>query len=110
MNFNQKQYFIKSFKDLRSIYCENEIKNEDLNYIYHIFEENNLKNLKYINLTLGNLNEYINERNDFYNILSKFIQNLKNLKSIILRLNPYNFNKNVYFYKKIKSNKYFSKY
>ena len=98
LNINQKQYFIKSFKDLRSIYCENEINNENLKYIYYIFEENNLKNLKYINLTLSNLNEYSIERNNIYNILSKFIQNLTNLKSIILRLNPYNFNKNVYFF------------
>ena len=97
LNINQKEYFIKSFKDLRSIYCENEIKKDNLKNIYQIFEEKNLKHLKHINLTLGNLNESKNERNDIFNILSKIFQNLQNLKSIILRLNPYNFNENVYF-------------
>ena len=51
-----------------------------------------MNNLKYINITLGEFNDKI------YSILSQIIQHSQNLKSLILRLHPYNFNQNIYFF------------
>jgi len=79
-NLNFNQYFIKSFKNLKTIYCEDEISISNLNKLLN----QNLDNLKYINLTIGDIS------NNFY-ILSKLIKN-PNLKSIILRLHSNIFN------------------
>ena len=89
-NLNQKQYFINSMKKLISIYCENErnnilILNEFLN------QKENFNNLKHINLNVGDIS--INSNNRYY-LLSELIKS-KNLKSLILRLSPNNFNKNI---------------
>ncbi len=85
VNNNQKEYFIRSFSELRSIYCENINQTNELLKIM-----NNLKilfdKLKYINLRIGNVNQF------FYNNFSNFLSKTKNLKSIILRLNPQDFN------------------
>lgn len=51
-----------------------------------------MNNLKYINITLGELDDKI------YSILSQIIQHSQNLKSLILRLHPHNFNQNIYFF------------
>ena len=51
LNLNQEQYFIKSFKELRSIYCEDIINK---NTLIEINKIENLSNLKYINLSIGN--------------------------------------------------------
>jgi hypothetical protein len=48
----------------------------------------NFNNLKYINLTL----DEIKESDNMYNILSNLIENSNNLKSLILRIHPNNFN------------------
>ena len=88
LNLNLNQYFIKSFKNLRYIYSENEIKLNDLLLI----NNENLNNLKYINITLGELDDKI------YSILSQIIQHSQNLKSLILRLHPHNFNQNINFF------------
>ena len=52
-------------------------------------------NLKYLNITLGEIKEF---NNKIYSILSQLIQHSKNLKSLILRLHPYNFNQNIYYF------------
>ena len=88
LNLNLNKYFIKSFKNLRYIYSENEIKLNDLLLI----NNENLNNLKYINITLGELDDKI------YSILSQIIQHSQNLKSLILRLHPHNFNQNINFF------------
>ena len=85
VNNNQKEYCIRSFSELRSIYCENINQTnellEKLNNLNIIFDK-----LKYINLTIGNVNQFL------YNNFSNFLSKTKNLKSIILRLNPQDFN------------------
>ena len=85
VNNNQKKYFIRSFSELRSIYCENINQTNELlekiNNLNIIFDK-----LKYINLTIGNVNQFL------YNNFSNFLSKTKNLKSIILRLNPQDFN------------------
>ena len=85
VNNNQKEYCIRSFSELRSIYCENINQTnellEKLNNLNIIFDK-----LKYINLTIGNVNQFL------YNHFSNFLSKTKNLKSIILRLNPQDFN------------------
>ena len=83
-------YFIKSFKELRSIYCEDIINK---NTLIEINKIENLCNLKYINLSIGKIKEF--DENIIYDVLSKLINKSKNLKSLILRLDSYNFNKNV---------------
>ena len=63
--------YIKCLKDIRSIYCEEEIQN----FISIIQKIINHSELKYINLTIEN------SLSNIY--LSKFIKNAKNLKSLI---------------------------
>ena len=90
-NLNQKKYFIKSIKNLRTIYCENEIQT-NISILNTIINGNdNLNNLKYINLTIGEFNDI----NICY-ILSELIKN-KKLKSLILRLHPNIFNQLITF-------------
>ena len=88
-NLNQKKYFINSFKNLNSIYCENEenilILKEFLN------QKENFNNLKYINLNVNDISNYLN---NIYNILSELIKS-KKLKSLILRLPSESFNENI---------------
>ena len=93
LNLNQEQYFIKSFKELRSIYCEDIINK---NTLIEINKIENLCNLKYINLSIGKIKE--SDENIIYDIFSKLINKSENLKSLILRLDPYNFNKNVNYF------------
>jgi hypothetical protein len=82
-NLNLNQYFIKSFKNLRSIYSENEVNYSILNKLLN----HNMNNLKYINLIIDDIS------NNFYDILSKIIKS-PNLKSLILKLHSNNFNNN----------------
>ena len=84
-NLNIKKYFIKSFKNISSIFSENEINRILLNY------KGNLNNLKYINLNIG---DDLSNNSNLYDNLSQLIKSI-NLKSLILRLPPNNFNKNI---------------
>ena len=66
-----------------------------------MINNNEFQNLKYLNLTIDNNQEFSNEENlsknrIFYN-LSKLIKNSTKLKSLILRLHPYNYEEKVYF-------------
>ena len=89
LNIYQNKYYIKDYKNIRSIYCEEEIQNINfISIIEDIINKNGFINLKYINLTIGNISD------DLLNILSKLIQNSKNLKGLILRLN----NQNISYY------------
>ena len=83
LNSFQEEYFIKSFKKLRSIYCEEEIQENNL--LNELFKDD-LDNLKYINLNLGDID---------ISLLVKMIVKYKNLKSLILKLHPNNFNQNI---------------
>ena len=85
LNIYQNKYYIKDYKNIRSIYCEEEIINF-ISIIEDIINKNGFINLKYINLTIGNISDI--------NILSKLIKNSKNLKGLILRLN----NQNISYY------------
>ena len=97
-NINQKQYFIKSFKNLRSIYSEDEIQKKDFLMIMNLLDnQKDLDNLKYINISLGDID---------ISILSKIIKKCKNLKSLKLILHPNNFYQNIIdFLKLIESSK-----
>ena len=89
LNIYQNKYYIKDYKNIRSIYCEEEIQNINfISIIEDIINKNGLINLKYINLSIGNISDNI------LNILSKLIKNSKNLKGLILRLN----NQNISYY------------
>ncbi len=104
LSLYQKKYYIKSLKDVRLIYCEDE--NQLINFfniskIQNMINNNEFQNLKYLNLTIDNNQEFSNEENlsknrIFYN-LSKLIKNSTKLKSLILRLHPYNYEEKVYF-------------
>ena len=86
INFNIHKYEIKSFEEIRSIYCEEEIQNTNfIQVVENIINKNGFKTLKHINLTIGN-----NNLSNIYKYLSILIKNSKNLKSLILRFNSYN--------------------
>ena len=87
-NINLKQYFIKSFNNLRTIYCEKEIQQKNL----LILNKGNFNDLKNINLSLGDID---------LSSLSQIIKKSTNLKYLILRLHPNNFNKNAYYVLKL---------
>ena len=87
LNIYQNKYYIKDYKNIRSIYCEEEIINF-ISIIEDIINKNGFINLKYINLTIGNISD------NLLNVLSKLIKNSKNLKGLILRLN----NQNISYY------------
>ena len=91
INLNMNKLYIKNLKEIRSIYCEEEIQNTNL--ISIIKDINEFKKLKYINLTIGYIKESPNHKNisNIYNYLSKLIKNSKNLKSLILRINSNNY-------------------
>ena len=98
-----KKYYIKNFKNIRSIYCDEEIQKTNLfSIIQDIINQNNLTKLKYLNLTIGYINESLNENNllnnQIFQILSKLIQNSFKLKYLILRLHPDNYNQYVSFF------------
>ena len=100
INLNMNKLYIKNLKEIRSIYCEEEIQNTNL--ISIIKDINEFNKLKYINLTIGYIKESPNDKNisnnHIYNYLSKLIKNSKNLKSLILRINSNNYYDNIYFY------------
>ncbi len=98
INLNMNKLYIKNIKEIRSIYCEEEIQNTNL--ISIIKDINEFKKLKYINLTIGYIKESPNDKNisNIYNYLSKLIKNSKNLKSLILRINSNNYYENICFY------------
>ena len=101
LNIDQTKYYIKSFKEVKSIYCGDEIeKNNFYEIIKDIIIKNGFSNLKHINITIGYINEspYKQNKNHFYFYLSKLIQNSENLKSLILKLHPDNFIQNIPFY------------
>ena len=52
INLSLNKNYIKSLKDIRSIYCEEEIQNF-ISIIQNIINHSELKYLKYINLTIG---------------------------------------------------------
>ena len=95
LNLNQKEYYIKSFKNVNSIYCEDEIQ---ISNLLNLLKDKKLDNIKHINLTLGNFNESSNEQNFICKCLSELITNSEKLKTLILRLHPQNFNQNVNFF------------
>ena len=89
LNNYQNKYYIKDYKNIRSIYCEEEIQNINLiSIIEDIINKNGFNNLKYLNLTIGNISD------NLLNILSKLIKNSKNLKGLILRIK----NKDISYY------------
>ena len=102
INFNIEKLYIKSLKDIKSIYCEEEIQNTNLfSIIEYIINENGFQKLKYINLTIGYIKENPNNNlsdNHIYNYLSKFIKSSINLKCLILRLHPNNYQQNILFF------------
>ena len=79
LDFNLKQYEIQSFKNIRSIYCQNEIQNNNLENLMNINEFNDLK---YINITIGYIKESYKDinflDNHIYKYLSQLIKNSKN--------------------------------
>ena len=101
LNINLKKYYIKGYKEVKSIYCENEIEKTNLiELVKEIINKNGFKKLKYINITIGYINEspYNLSTNHFYYYLSKLIKNSENLKSLILRIHPNNFNNNISYF------------
>ena len=105
LSLNQNKYFIKSLKDIRTIYCENEIQKTNffnIEKIKNIINQNGFKKLKYINLTIDYIKESPKDKNlsenHIYNYLIKLIKNSRNLKSLILRLHPNNYKDNVIFF------------
>ncbi len=86
-NINQNKYFIKSLKELRTIYSEEEIQKKDLLIIKNLLNDiKYLEKLKYINISLGD---------EDISILSNIIKKSINLKSLIIRLHPNNFYENI---------------
>ena len=100
LSLNKKEIVIKSLSNLNSIYCDDDI--EKTNFFEINIIKNNLskfQKLKYLNFSIGYIKEFPNDKNlkedHLYKSLSKLIQNSKNLKSIILRIHPANFNDNI---------------
>ena len=92
------KYYINCLKNIKSIYCEDEIQKTNFfnnSKIQDIINENKFDKLKYIDLTIGYFN-INNDENIYY--LSKLIKNSINLKTLILRLNIENYNKNLSFF------------
>ena len=60
--------------------------------IKDIINKNKFKKWKYINITIGYINEstYNLSKNHFYYYFSKLIKNSENLKSLILHPNNFN--------------------
>ena len=81
INLNINKCYIKNYKEIRSIYCEEE---NNISIIKDIIDKIEFKKLKEINLKI----DYMEESDEIYNYLSKLIKNSKNLKSLILRVNP----------------------
>ena len=54
LSIGLKKYFIKSFNDIKSIYCEKEIQKTNLK---KLINSKKLNNLKYINITIGYIKE-----------------------------------------------------
>ena len=80
INLNINKCYIKNYKEIRSIYCEEE---NNISIIKDIIDKIEFKKLKEINLKI----DYMEESDEIYNYLSKLIKNSKNLKSLILRIN-----------------------
>jgi hypothetical protein len=83
LSIGLKKYFIKSFNDIKSIYCEKEIQKTNLKKLINNKE---LTNLKYINITIGYIRELYKNiyLSDDYKYLFELIKNSKNLKYLIL--------------------------
>ena len=96
LSIGLKKYFIKSFNDIKSIYCEKEIQKTNLKKLINNKE---LNNLKYINITIGYIKELYKDiyLSDDYKYLFELIKNSKNLKYLILRIQSYNFNDDISF-------------
>ncbi len=72
INLSLNKIYIKSLKDIRSIYCEKEIQNFiSIIQNKNIIDHSELKNLKYISLSIRN--------NLSNNYLSKLIKNAKKI-------------------------------
>ena len=101
LSIGLKKYLIKSFNDIESIYCEEEIQKTNLK---ELINNKELSNLKYINITIGNIKElykdiYLSD-NHIFKYLFELIKQSKNLKSLILRIlriQSNNFNDDIYF-------------
>ena len=97
------KYQIKSLKNIKSIYCEDEIQKTNFfnnTTIQDIINNNKFYKLKYIDLTIGYIkinNENISSNKILY-YLSKLIKNSINLKTLILRLDIENYNKDLSFF------------
>ena len=98
LSIGVKKYFIKSYKDINSIYCENEIQKT---YFNELINFNELENLKYINITIGHIKELYKDiyssNNHSYKYFIEFIKNSHKLESLILRLESYNYKENINF-------------
>ena len=85
-----KKYYINNLKNIRTIYCDEEIQKTNLiSIIQDIINKNNLNKLKYLNLTIGYINETLNENNllnnNIFKLLSTLIKNSFKLKSLIIK-------------------------
>ena len=102
LSLKLNKYYIKSFKNIRSIYCDKEIQKTNLISIIQDINQKNMKKLKYLDLTIGFINEPLNENNllnnSIFEILSKLIKNSEKLKHLILRLHPDNYNQYISFF------------
>ncbi len=94
LNIDLKTYYINSFNNIKSIYCENEIQKTNLK---ELIKKKELKNLKYINIRIGYIKGLYKEMYLYDKYIFDLIKNSKNLKSLILRIDSNNFNKNIKF-------------
>ena len=94
LNSFQEEYFIKSFKKLRSINSEEEIQQNNLLLINELFK-GHINNLKYINLNLCDID---------ISILLRNIKNCENLKSLKLKLHHNTINQNINLFLKLIEN------
>jgi hypothetical protein len=83
LSIGLNKYLIKSFNDVENIYCEDDIQTLNFN---ELIKNKELNNLKYINITIGEISK-LNKDNYFINeLLEILFNNIKftNLKSYIL--------------------------
>ena len=101
LNLNKKKYFIKSLENIREIYAENEtqiLKFFNIEIIKkHLVK--GFQKLKHLNLSIGLIKESPYDKNlpqnHIFKYISTLIQKSKNLKKLIIILNPFNFNQDM---------------
>jgi len=98
LSIGLKKYLIKSFKNVESIYCEDEIQKTNLK---ELINQKELNTLKYINITIGYIKELYKDiyfsYNHIYKYLFELIKNSQNLKSLVLRIQSNNYIEDIYF-------------